>query len=54
MSETKRLLVEASELPCSVIIVGVGNEKYKLMRELDSEEAILRDDAGRTSQRDIV
>jgi Copine len=28
MSKTKELLVEASHLPLSVIIVGVGNEEF--------------------------
>ena len=29
MVETKRMIVEASKLPCSIIIVGVGNEDKK-------------------------
>jgi hypothetical protein len=37
MSETKRLIVEASTLPLSIIIIGVGNEKFKAMKELDSD-----------------
>jgi Copine len=28
MAETKKLLVEASTLPLSVIIIGVGEEKF--------------------------
>jgi hypothetical protein len=28
MDKTKELLVQASQLPLSVIIVGVGNEKF--------------------------
>lgn len=54
MSETKRLLVEAAELPISIIIIGVGNEKFKLMKELDNKENILKDDAGRIAQRENV
>jgi hypothetical protein len=54
MSETKRLLVEASGLPISVIIIGVGNEKFKMMKQLDSDNQVLRDDFGRPCLRDIV
>ena len=54
MPETKRLIVEASKLPCSIIIVGVGNEDFDKMEELDSDEKILRDDKGRAAKRDIV
>ena len=54
MTETKRLIVEASKLSCSVIIVGIGNEDFEMMEELDSDEKILRDDKGRAAKRDIV
>jgi len=54
MPETKRLIVEASKLPCSIIIVGVGNEEFDKMEELDADEKILRDDKGRAAKRDIV
>jgi hypothetical protein len=37
MDETKRLIVEASDLPLSIIIIGVGIEKFKAMKELDSD-----------------
>ena len=38
MSEVKRLVVNASKLPTSIIIVGVGNEAFELMEELDSDD----------------
>ena len=44
MVETKRMIVEASKLPCSVIIVGVGSEDFEMMVELDSDEKLLKDD----------
>lgn len=31
MEETKRIIVEASNLPLSIIIVGVGNEEFEMM-----------------------
>lgn len=31
MEETKRIIVEASNLPLSIIIVGVGNEEFQMM-----------------------
>lgn len=37
------------------MIVGVGNsEEFELMEELDSDNQLLRDDAGRSAARDIV
>jgi hypothetical protein len=38
ISETKSLIVAASELPCAIIIVGVGNSDFKLMEILDSDQ----------------
>lgn len=31
MDLTRDLIVEASELPCSIVIVGVGNEDFEKM-----------------------
>lgn len=45
MPKTKDLLVGASSLPLSVIIIGVGNEKFKMMKELDSDKSVLRNSA---------
>ena len=54
MSATKELIVQASNLPTSVIIVGVGNEEFELMEELDCDNGLLTDDNGRSASRDIV
>jgi hypothetical protein len=54
MAETKDLIVQASEMPLSIIIVGVGMEKFKMMKELDSDDAMLRDSRGRSAARDVV
>ena len=54
MVETKRMIVEASKLPCSIIIVGVGNEDFEMMVELDSDEKLLKNDKNVRAKRDIV
>ena len=54
MSAVKELIVQASGLPASVIIVGVGNEDFELMEELDCDNGLLMDDNGRQASRDIV
>lgn len=47
MVATKDIIVNASTMPLSIIIIGVGDEKFKLMKQLDSDEALLRDSNGR-------
>ena len=42
-----------SELPMSIIIVGVGNAEFDSMEELDSDDKKLKV-GGRTASRDIV
>ena len=54
MSMTKSLIVELSEYPVSIIIVGVGDADFEAMVELDSDDGILRDDYGVPCMRDIV
>lgn len=54
MAPTKDLLVNASQLPLSVIIIGVGNERFEMMRELDSDGAALRAMNGKSAVRDLV
>merc|ERR1719394_1399511 len=51
--ETKRSIIEASHLPMSIIIVGVGDEDFSAMEELDSDDSLLRLN-GKTAKRDIV
>ena len=53
MEETRGALVEASSLPMSVIIVGVGREDFSEMRLLDGDENRLKYH-GRYAERDIV
>lgn len=51
--ETIRSIIKASFLPISIIIVGVGNDDFETMNELDADNVPLRD--GRTvMNRDIV
>ena len=40
--ETKQAIVRASDLPLSLIIVGVGQEDFSAMEELDSDKGLLR------------
>ena len=54
MPETKSALVDLSALPCSVIIVGVGNADFDAMEELDCDKGVLKDKYSRTAKRDIV
>ena len=37
MPETKDLICELSKFPVSIIIVGVGNESFRQMEALDSD-----------------
>jgi hypothetical protein len=54
MPRTKELIVAASALPCSIIIVGVGNADFTMMEELDSDDSLLRAPSGKVASRDIV
>jgi hypothetical protein len=54
MREAKSLIVAASELPCAIVIVGLGDHNFKDMEVLDADEGILRDDYGKVAKRDIV
>jgi len=38
MARVKKLIVDSSPLPTSIIIVGIGPEEFELMVELDSDE----------------
>lgn len=53
MHLTKRAIVNASSLPLSIIIVGVGDADFEAMDELDSDDVRLTVD-GRYAERDIV
>lgn len=46
-------IIDASKLPISIIIVGVGDADFGNMDELDADECLLTIN-GRTAERDIV
>ncbi|XP_056166186.1 protein BONZAI 3-like isoform X1 [Syzygium oleosum] len=53
--ETMDALVRASDLPLSVLIVGVGGADFKQMETLDADNGIrLESSTGRVATRDIV
>ncbi|XP_046549365.1 LOW QUALITY PROTEIN: copine-3-like [Haliotis rubra] len=54
MSSTKQAIVEASKLPMSLIIVGVGGADFSMMEELDGDDGLLRAPSGEPVKRDIV
>ena len=54
IDETIDSLVEASFLPISVIIVGIGNADFTNMNVLDSDDIKLKDKNGRKADRDLV
>ncbi|OMJ79714.1 hypothetical protein SteCoe_20190 [Stentor coeruleus] len=54
MDETIACIVEASNLPMSIIIVGVGNADFTSMERLDCDDGFLVDNRGRKAVRDIV
>ncbi|XP_043246463.1 copine-8-like [Amphibalanus amphitrite] len=53
MPQTKQAIVEASGLPLSIIIVGVGTADFSAMEELDGDEVRVSY-CGRAAERDIV
>ena len=53
MDQTKMELIKASKLPLSVIIVGVGNENFEKMHDLDCDGGFLSCN-GMKADRDIV
>lgn len=53
MNFTKHAIVDASTLPMSIIIVGVGDAEFDSMKELDSDNVRLAVD-GKYAERDMV
>lgn len=51
---TCKAVVEASKLPMSVIIVGVGGADFEVMEQLDADGGPLRTRSGEAAARDIV
>ncbi|KAM4606381.1 copine-3-like isoform 1-T2 [Polymixia lowei] len=54
MDETRNAIVNASQLPMSIIIVGVGGADFSAMEFLDGDDGRLRSQTGKTAMRDIV
>ena len=54
MDETINSLVEASYLPISIIIIGIGNADFSNMEFLDADDEPLFDQNGRKADRDLV
>mmetsp|Transcript_5960 Transcript_5960/g.7865 ORF Transcript_5960/g.7865 Transcript_5960/m.7865 type:complete len:593 (-) Transcript_5960:157-1935(-) len=54
MENTTQAIVEASDLPLSIIIIGVGNADFTAMEILDGDEERLHTQDGKYAQRDIV
>lgn len=54
MDLTRTAIVEASRLPMSIIIVGVGGADFSAMEFLDSDDKLLTSPRGDVAARDIV
>ena len=54
MDQTLTAVVNASRLPMSIIIIGVGAADFGAMEFLDSDDKLLRSSRGDVAFRDIV
>uniref|UniRef100_A0A1I7S2X2 Copine-8 n=1 Tax=Bursaphelenchus xylophilus TaxID=6326 RepID=A0A1I7S2X2_BURXY len=54
MAKTINSIVDASDKPLSIIIVGVGGSSFDKMDDLDSDQALLTTANGKQALRDIV
>merc|ERR1712154_38106 len=54
MKQTIDAVVGATELPLSIIIVGVGDADFSAMDKLDADDEPLRSSQGQVMKRDIV
>ncbi|NP_001083652.1 copine I L homeolog [Xenopus laevis] len=54
LNETRNAIVQASKLPMSIIIIGVGNADFKAMEFLDGDNGVLKSSSGEPAARDIV
>jgi len=54
LEATRTAIIQASALPMSIIIIGVGSEDFSSMDLLDSDDELLTDNQGRVAERDIV
>ena len=53
-NETREAIVNASDLPMSIIIVGVGSADFGPMEYLAGDDGIVKTVNGRKAKRDIV
>lgn len=54
LDQTRQAIVNASKLPMSIIIVGVGEADFKAMEFLDGDNGVLKSVTGEPAVRDIV
>ncbi|KAH0619022.1 hypothetical protein JD844_018625 [Phrynosoma platyrhinos] len=54
LDQTRQAIVNASKLPMSIIIIGVGNAEFKAMEFLDGDDGVLKSLTGEPAARDIV
>lgn len=54
LDQTKQAIINASKLPMSIIIVGVGEADFKAMEFLDRDDGVLKSPTGEPAARDIV
>ena len=54
MPETTKLIIEAAELPISLVFVGIGPSKFADLIRLDDDDGRLVDDKGNKPKRDVV
>ncbi|NXX48062.1 CPNE1 protein, partial [Tricholaema leucomelas] len=54
LDQTRHAIVNASKLPMSIIIVGVGEADFKAMEFLDGDNGVLKSLTGEPAARDIV
>lgn len=54
MDETRTAIVNASHLPMSIIIIGVGKADFSAMEILDGDDGVLKSPTGQPVARDIV
>ena len=54
MPLTKDIIVEGSNFPLSIIIIGLGESTFDKMIELDGDDVVLTNTRGEPTKRDIV
>ncbi|NXG16911.1 CPNE1 protein, partial [Grallaria varia] len=54
LDQTRQAIVDASKLPMSIIIIGVGEADFKAMEFLDGDNGVLKSVTGEPAARDIV